>query len=219
MSKRRFEREIDVLNETFLENLSSDERVQLLLTSFEEGKDEWSGTLAETCPRHPYIQPDQQVVVRMEILYLFAAQAVYELHTMYLEQQLCWQQQLHCWSHASPSEEVLEQAEVRAETLRELVGSLYIIYYSYRRFATETVGVDADTWLQLHPNGPAVFEAVGDLLKNRRKVRHADDHVAELLEETERTGETGDTEALNWLMEQRYEGLVDTWERVIAQAP
>lgn len=82
--------------------------------------------------------------------------------------------------------------------------------------------VDADTWLQLHPNGPAVFETVGDLLEDRRQVRLADDHVINLLDEMGRTGEIGDAnqnEALDWLMVHRCEGLVNTWERAIAQAP
>ena len=96
----------------------------------------------------------------------------------------------------------------------------YILYHSYRRFATETLGVEVDTWFQLHPSGPAVFVAVGDLLDDPRQMPRVEAYVIELFEELVRTGEIVDVdpdEALEWLVEQRYAGLVDRWEGTITK--
>lgn len=77
---------------------------------------------------------------------------------------------------------------------------------------TETVGVEIDTWLHLHPDGPAVFAAVGNLLDDPRQMPLAEAHVIELFKELVRTGEIVDVdpdEALDWLVEQRYARLVE----------
>lgn len=66
----------------------------------------------------------------------------------------------------------------------------------------------------------AVFAAVGDLLEDSLQIRLMEVYGTELREKTGRTGEIRDgdrDEALDQLVDQRYTGLVASWEGTIAE--
>ena len=77
--------------------------------------------------------------------HLLAIQTGHELHTTCLEYQLRWQEQLSSWLKTDPAEDEHERIATCTETGRELAASLYVLYHSHRRFATETVGIGIDT--------------------------------------------------------------------------
>ena len=53
--------------------------------------------------------------------------AVSELQTTYVTHQLCWQEHISSWRKEDPSEDELEEAQVRAETIQKLAAGLYVL--------------------------------------------------------------------------------------------
>lgn len=53
--------------------------------------------------------------------------AVSELQTTYVTHQLCWQEHISSWRKENPSEDELEEAQVRAEPVQKLAAGLYVL--------------------------------------------------------------------------------------------
>lgn len=228
MSKRRLDNEIDELSDEILGNLDPERRLQFVLETKAEGNSQWVEQLIESCPQHNYIATDHAFTNRMRIARRIIERAVYELHTTYLQYGYLQQQQRYTWlldyeRDEEPSDEELDRAAERADTLQELFAELYTSYHAYRRFATEILDVDLETWIALHPEGTTVFEVVGERIDNEMKIKLSESYLAELPderdEETNSDRTTADEEpvALKDITDIRYEILVSAWKENISE--
>ena len=234
MSKRRLGNEIDELSDAILRDLEPEQRLQLLLRARADGNEQWIDRLVESCPRYKYTATDHAFTGRVRLAQRVAQQAVYELHTTYLHYKYTQQQQHYTWllDDEEPSDEELDRASERADELRELFAELYTIYHAHRRFATEILDVDPETWLAFHPEGPTVFEIVADMIDDQREIKRAESYLNEQLEadeEEEVDTETADPDqsapdddhrvTLEDVAETRYKALASAWEDAIAELP
>lgn len=235
MSKRRLGNEIDELNNKILGDLKPDQRLQHLLSAQADGNERWTKRIIDTCPRHRYRATDYAFIGRLQLAKLMAFRAIYELHTTYLQYVFTRQQQRYTWlidfeRDEKPSDEELDRASKRVDELRELFAELYTNYHAQRRFATEVLDVDLETWLALHAEGTAVFEVVGDMIDDQREIERAESWLSERLEDEETmddqtaepdgTASDGDHQvALEGMTERRYKVLVMVWEDIIAEFP
>lgn len=179
MNKRRLKNEIRELSDDWLSDLGPETRFQYLLEAKAEGREYWVSRLLETCPQEDVRIADPVFIGRVRLALLLAYEAVYKLQTRYLRYEwLRTTQQdklrIDDERNEEPTDEELERFAVRADELRELFVELYALYHSYHRFATEDLGVDPETWLALHPDGVAVFEAVGDMIDDQREIKFAE---------------------------------------------
>jgi len=172
MSKRTLERELERLSDDLLPDLSADERLSLFVAAAAEGNDHRCERLVETCPRPDRWHTDLRFVLGTVFVKQFATHAIYELHTTYLHYRRL---ETVYWSElqrdpvreerdAPISDERLEQAIERTETLRMLFVRLYTTYHVYRRFAEEVLAITLETWLAGHPDGSSVLAVVEDYL-------------------------------------------------------
>lgn len=168
MSKRRLERDLETLGDEILPELSADERLSLLVEATAEGNEHRCERLIETCPQPHRVHTDFRFTMGFHFATLFAAQAVYDLHTTYLHyrylETVHWSEMRRDFDReeqdAPISDERLERATDRAETLRMLFVRLYTTYHTNRRFAEEILEVDFETWLADHPDGSPILEFV-----------------------------------------------------------
>ena len=212
MTKRRLERDIETLSDEVLIELEPMERLRYLLEAFARDEDRWVERLQETCPAADV----PSVVMAGNLALLWAYEAVYDLHTSALQFNLLKTTQ-EAWRvidhhrDESPSDERLAQAADRADDIRVQFISLYIAYHSYRRFATEVLGIDLKTWVDFHKNGSAVLEAAEAVLENPTQESLAAEWLAE--EEPMDIDVPAD-EALDAHAERRYETRVAIWNEV-----
>lgn len=200
MTKRRLEKDIEDLGDELLSDLKADERLRVLLKGHARGEEGWIDQLIETAPRYNYSSVDAEFITRERMAKSLAQQAVYDLHTTYLQYQLVRQKQryervLSYMSDEEPSEEELEEFSAHANEIRELFATLYMLYHGCRRFASEVIGVDAETWLAYHPNGEAVLEMAASAVDDQTQIELAEEHFDGSFEnahETEESTQTGD---------------------------
>lgn len=216
MSKRRVERDIERLGSDVLGELSPDDRLRLFLEAVAEGNEVQLERLQDSAPLVKYRATDPAYTIRGRSAQRFLLQAIYELHTTSLEYADIKHQQFAAVRIAfirdePPSKEEGAAADFRAKTRQALFATLYSDYHVYRRFATETLGVDLETWFKGHPNGPMVLERVEADLEDNCMLELAE----ELLEEDLGLNE-GEDSVLDGLVEIRYNSLVETWEAAIS---
>lgn len=231
MTKRRLGNEIDELSDEVLGNLDPERRLQLMLEAKAEGNNQWTEQLIESCPQHNYVATDHAFTDRMRIARRMIERAVYELHTTYLQYTYLQQQQRYTWlldyeRDEELADEELDRVDERADTLQVLFAELYTSYHAHRRFATEILDVDLETWIALHPEGPIVFEVVSERIENKGKIELVEFHLAELLDEGDEGSEetnpdrtTADEELvpIEDITDVRYEVLVSVWEENISE--
>lgn len=228
MSKRRLDNEIDKLSDEVLGDIDPERRLQLVLEAKAEGNNHWTEHLIESCPQHNYVATDHVFTDRMRIARRMIERAVYELHTTYLQYTYLQQQQRYTWlldyeRDEELSDEELNRVGERADTLQELFAELYTSYHAHRRFATEILDVDFETWIALHPEGTTVFEVVSERINSEGTIELVEAHLAELLDERDKETNpdrtTADQEpvALEDITDVRYEILVSAWEENISE--
>lgn len=215
MSKRRIERDLDEVSEEVLTELSPSARLQLWIEAQANGKEQWLDRLAETCPTHAYQHIDRAFKARGRYALLFLNSTVYSMHTMTLQHELLRTIQQSSWvldgyRDGEPSQEEVDQAAERADLMNFLVAEVYVQYHALQRFADEILGVDLATWVELHPDGPLVLDAVEELL---------DDDVGVELAEQWLDEKADESVTLDELMEFRYEGLAQMWNEAFAELP
>ena len=218
MSKRRVERDIEALEEEVLGDLSPAERCQLVIEGVAAGKDDWVHRLRDTAPIVACRATDPDYTERAEWAHRLLQQAIYDLHTTSLGfdliNQLRWSRIIaDARADEEPTDVDLEAAEERATHLRELIVDLYSAYHANRRFATEILGVEFETWAHLHPNGVRVLERVEDQLSDDIELDLAEEHLEEKGLEAE--NEDDDYPLLESVTEKRYDVMVETWEEAI----
>ena len=233
MSKRRLENEIDELSDEILGDLEPDQRLQLVLSAQANGNEQRIDRLVETCPQYKYMATDRAFANRARLAQRIAHQAVYELHTTYLQYELT-QQQHYTWilsyeRDERPSGEELDRVLERSYELRMLFIELYTSYYAHRRFATEVLDINPETWLACHPEGSSIFEVVTGAIDDQRKIEFAESYLNARLEEEEVDNGTAEPDqivpddnhqvTLEDLVEIRYEVLASVWEDGIAEIP
>lgn len=234
MSKRRLKNEIDERNNEILGDLEPDQRLQLFLEAQADGNEQWTDRLIETCPQYDYTATDYAFTDRARLAQRGAYLAVYELHTTWLyyvciQQQQYYTAMLNRERDEKPSDEELNQAVELDDTLQEVFASLYASYYAYRWFATEIIGTEPETWLALHPDGPAVFEAVTDVIDDELAIELAESYLNNRLEDEEEKEDDGTAEpdqtvpaddhevTLEDVAVMRYVELASVWESAIAE--
>lgn len=216
MTKRRLERDVAKVSDQLLTELEPVVRIRCLLEAHARGKDRWIDRLHKTCP--PAQRP--AVVMAVQLALLWAYKAVYDLHTTAL-----WLELLKTTQRAvitvdlerdeEPPEDRVEQAADRAAEIRAQFATLYIAYHSQRRFATDGLGIDLETWLTLHPNGQPVIELVEAVLDDPTQQRLA---AAWLADEAALTVDEPATDALDEYVEREYETRIATWRRLLRTA-
>lgn len=150
MSKRRLGNQIDRLSDGILEDLEPDTRLRIMLEAWANGNEQWTDRLVETCPQYRYKATDYAFTERARLAHQILFQAVYELHTTYLRYEHTRQKQRYTWlldheREEDPSDEELNRASARADTLRELFTALYCSYHAHCRFGSEILDVDLET--------------------------------------------------------------------------
>ncbi|WP_336361975.1 hypothetical protein [Halalkalicoccus salilacus] len=235
MSKRRLGNEIDELSDDVLRDLEPEQRLQLLLSAQADENEQWIDRLVETCPRHKYRGTDRAFANRARLAQRIAQEAVYDLHTTYLQYSLT-EQQHYSWIlnqglDEELSAEELDRASEQTMELRRLFAKLSTSYHAYRRFATEILDVDPETWLAFHPEGPTVFEGVADVIDDQLEIELAESYLNVRFGENEKKvdNEVADPDQtapdddhrmmLEDVAEIRYEELLSVWKDAIAEIP
>lgn len=224
MSKRRIERELEELEEEALSELTPEERFQLWLEAAATEKQVWLDKLRETAPTIHYRGTDLAFVERSRAALMFLNHAIYNLYTTYLQYELVVQYKrlmahINLLRGGELTDEPPERDEDVGEYLPSLFLDLYTYYYSYQRFATETLGVPFETWTALHSDGPFVLNRVEDVLD--------DDFLIDWAEEWLNDGvDVDDSESVDdaWvtvddMVEVRYHAHVETWEKALERIP
>lgn len=211
MTKRRVEREIERLSEELLPTLSPRDRIRYLLEASIQNRERWIDRLYETCP------PDQlpTIMAGRQLLLNWAREAAYDLHTIALRVELLQTKQdarivIDRYRDESPSDEELERAATRADTIRAQFASLYIAYHGHRRFAREELGVALETWLRLHKNGPEILEVATSVLDDPTEERLAGEWLADDDESIDDPSAALDTYVDRW-----YETRVEWWTELV----
>ena len=211
MTKRRVEREIEQLSEELLSTLSPRDRIRYLLEASIQNRERWIDRLYETCP------PGQLSTIRAgrQLLLCWAYEAAYDLHTIALQVELLQTKRdakiiIDRYRDESPSEEELEQAATRADTIRAQFASLYIAYHGQRRFAREELGVALETWFRLHKNGPEILEFATSVLDDPREERLAGKWLADDDESLD-----GPSAALDTYTDLWYETRIEWWTELV----
>ncbi|MDL5363350.1 hypothetical protein [Halalkalicoccus sp. NIPERK01] len=230
MSKRTLERWIDELNDDILGDLDPGEWSQIVLQAQAADNEHWIDRLVETCPRSTYRATERAFTDRARLAQRIARHAVYELHTTYLRYAFTRNKQYYIVNLGHerdevPSDEEFERIyEVFAE-LQTVFAKLYISYHVHRRFATEVIGVDLETWLAIHYEGATVSAIVADTVDDRSNIEHAESYFNRLLEAY---GDTLDADqiphddqrvTLNDVAGLHYERLASIWEEAITELP
>lgn len=219
MSKRRIERSIDDLEAEVLEDLSAEERLPLFLEAAAAGNEVQLAKLRDTTPIATYRATDPAYADLGQAAILLLQRVVYDLHTTTLEFTLA-NQMVHSnivrgfHRDDEPTEDELEAANEVATTVRDRFASLYSHYHASRRFATEVLGVELETWVRLHSEGPRVVERVAGDLDNPLQLRLAEEYLRD--EGFEFDAADGERAALEGLTEWHYEVLVARWDEIIS---
>lgn len=230
MTKRRVENEIEGLSEEILGDLAPEHRLQLVLETKAEEKDQLEHQLMESCSQRKYKGADREFVDRFKFAQRFIECGVYELHTTYLQYEITRQRQSYTQLLSYEQEEYftkedLEQAAQQAKALQDQFTDLYTNYHAHQRFATEILDVDLEAWLALHYEGPIVFEVVSELIDDQHMIELAESHPTEVLGENGEAVESDQTTSevepvtLDEMTDLRYETMVSDWEDAIAEIP
>lgn len=167
MSKRRIEQDIEEVSAELLEDLSPDERTQLVLQAQAAGKDQWVERLCETCPRFEFVGLDRTYTNRIRIATLLAWRAVYDLHTYALYYELASQRNRYRFLLSQTDYDVGSDGLDDEVSPMEWLTLLAVDHQAYERFATDILGASLAEWLSLSGEGDAVVEAVEELLEER----------------------------------------------------
>jgi hypothetical protein len=223
MSKRRLEGDIDKLSREVLGDLSSNDRLELLLGVSARGKKAWADRIVKACPTENYVATDLQFIERVRLAGSFAQAAVYELHTSYLYYDRLRIETkdarvLEFYRKEALSDEYFEERARRNKEMREWFADLYALYHANRRFATEVLGVDLRTWLANHEDGPKVLEIVADTVDNEREIELTEAVLNQECSEGEGENETAKL-TLDEVADRQYEEIVMRWEELVAKIP
>lgn len=169
MSKRRVESDIDALSSDLLTDLSPADRNAFLLEIQRDGHDRQRRRLVRSTPTKSYRMPESEYRDRVLFSARWAKTALYHLHTRLLEFELLRTENTAraletMYLHEEDDPESVSNADDDVSPA-ELLGELYVVYHSYRRFAEEVIGVDFETWLAFEPDGEWVVEAVQETLE------------------------------------------------------
>lgn len=207
MTKRRLENEIDDASEAILEELSPDERLELIFTASGKNNDDRLDRVQETCPRRRYRLRDQEYMRQLQFAYTLALQAVYDLHTtgLLFESTLS----RHRFTAAVGFKTDLSPEELgvtdEAWTPGTLLWHLSASYEGYERFAEEELGVPVATWLSVHPTGQEVARSVAEVLE---------EHEGLLGIVEEEFAGNDERVPVEELADRSYQGLREMWEEV-----
>lgn len=169
MTRRRVDTAVEELSEEMLGDLDPDLRCQLWLEAIATGNDDWVDRLRETAPVYRYRGTDRAYVERAHAALQFLQYAIYDLHTTLLQHEYLDLLQRTQWVIDSlrdedPAEEQLDRASERADQLSCLYLALYCQYHGYKEFASDTLGIELETWFALHRDGEHVLGAVEETL-------------------------------------------------------
>lgn len=169
MSKRRIEDDIDELSEEYLEDLSNEKRVRLIMKG--AARDEkWIDKVVEATPRKGYVQYDVGFTRRTEVVYQVAQSITTALNETFLN--CCWAHMLHnsltkfplLYEDSSPGTEMIENV-LHPSTF---LARLYIQQAAYRRFAEDDLDLTLTELVSKVPRGKTIVEQVDDILEKEQ---------------------------------------------------
>lgn len=164
MTKRRLERDIEELTESFLGDLDADERLGHALEAHATGRPEWVDTLIETTPWWAGRCRDPQVSRTFRLAQLLAQRAVYDLTTLQLRHALRQRENWLRREETPTSDADGGPPETALADPYDVLLRLHIRYHVYATFAEETLGVDLSTWLSIVPDGATIATETADLV-------------------------------------------------------
>ena len=214
MTKRDLENKLEDLNEEILGNLSSDERLQLLLEASARGLDERTESLIKHAPPPSYIFGESSFSHRATVAYTTAQAAVSDLHTA-----LVWyisMKSIHDYS----VQVTLRHDDLPPHPLTSIEGlgplslftQLYVAYKTYHRFAEKELGVPFETWVDPVPDGKLVAEAIPEIIaeKEGEMWRY---HESSEKQDSREIDLSADPDQV---AEEAYENLVDAYQAAIS---
>lgn len=224
MSKRRIERELEELEEEALSELTPEERFQLWLEAAATEKQVWLDKLRETAPTAHYRSTNLAFVERSRAALTLLNNAIYNLHTTYLQYELVVQyQRLRANINLPRGNELTDEHPERDQDVDDSLPAfffdLYTYYHSYQRFATETFGVQFETWAALHSDGPFVLERVSEVVDDDFLIDWAEEWLNDGVDVDDSDSEDDAWVTVDDIVEVRYHAHVETWETALERIP